>query len=282
MPNKVNLIGVFYDSNRTKKILKTLLFKLVLMNNFNKVIFVANSEEAYTELENRFSKNSLHKILIIRAANNHAEFGAMNVAVNILRNEGLECNSQNIFFNDTIFFNYKFSWLDCIWFVHFLRKLKGFAAPYISGNVVYLKKPGIVLGCSVHRWVQTALFAMNGAALGVVKYDFSLGLNAVEENKSSEEDEICSFKLLRRYFDADVLSYHVGAWLFAGGWHSSQSFKDFDKDRLIQKIESIAIEKHISAILDLREALFIKSLNLTIKEKLKANLISWSDGDYKL
>jgi hypothetical protein len=267
MIRKRNLIGVFYDEKRTEFICDLLIKHILPYEVFNQVVLVCNSDVSYQIAQCKFT--NFPKIIVIQHNNEFAEFGAMTEAVRTLKSRGELSNSQNIFFNDTIFFNFKSNFRSTLYFLVTTQQHLPLTQPYIIGYIAYLKTKGEVFKLSVDKWAQTALFVMNNEALEKISDDFVGSLRLLKTDVSKERIYSNSFELLNEYFDPDVLSYHVGKWLFAGEWYKSSKYHDFNRKSLIQKIESIALEKYLSARLISENAKFSKGFFCTKRELLK-------------
>lgn len=264
MLRKRNLIGVFFDRNRTEFIYHKLLKELTHLNIFNKIILVCNSNSSYEFLKNKLEDNPI--VSIISYDNDFAEFGAMTEALKELNISNSLLNSQNIFFNDTIFFNFKSSFSSILYFLLKNQEHLHSNTPYIIGHVAALSGEGRVLDLPITEWVQTAIFVMNSEALDKISNDF-IGILTIRRVQNFKKENFKnSFELLNTYFDNNVLSYHVGNWLFSGGWYQSKTYDDFDEKKLIQKIESIVLEKYLTANLVGQNVQIIKGLNCKKRE----------------
>ncbi len=251
MDKHIYLLGCLYDENKVISVASfASLFKKLLSSKTTKVtlILVLNNKDLSPQVD----VNLYDEVLI--GSNLNAEFGAWQEALAFIQAKGMPVDTQSkfVFFNDTVFHHFIPSFVGLLHFFNDISVDEGRCI--ISGDVQTLPEKASVLGEALDKYICSALFYINYHALD------EIGFNLLRIKSSDILDMPNSYDLLTNYFDENVLSYRIGAWLFGGGWYRSKRYQEFDAALLKLKLAMIINEKAMAAELIKRNCLFKQSL----------------------
>jgi hypothetical protein len=251
MDMHIYILGCLYDENKVSSVVNFVsLLKKLLSNKATKItlILVLNNKD----LLKNINVKSYDEVLV--GSNENAEFGAWQEGLAFIQANDMPMDAQSkfVFFNDTVFHHFIPSFVGLL---HFFNDISvNECAGIISGEVQTLPANASVLGVDLDKYICSALFYINYQALD------EIGFNLLRIKASDIVDMPNSYDLLTKYFDQDILSYRIGAWLFGGGWYRSKRYQEFDASLLKLKLAMIINEKVMAAELIKRNYLFKQSL----------------------
>ena len=215
------------------------VIQILLKFGIEGIVIVDNSPNNLNKSLKFFSDLS-GKVSIIKGSNEFAEFSAWVEGIKEV--DTTHKGKSYILFNDTLFSHFKLFFWKIVNFINQIEKHSSITLPIQLGERVNLPFESEVLGLAHRHFIRSALFYLNNSAAQL----FINSCNSVFRQAEKAFQSSSSFNILGHFFNESG-SYHVGRWLFSGGWYASTSFEKFDKTLLKFKITAIACEHMISA-----------------------------------
>lgn len=215
------------------------LLEILLNSGVEGVVLVDNSAGGLDEQINQFLKLS-PQIQQLQGSNTFGEFSAWVEGIETIKSA--HGAKSFILFNDTLFSHFKlFFWK----IINFLGQIERYARtekPIQLGETVNLPYDAAVFGVAHRHFVRSALFYLNESASSL----FTTGCHKIFKQAETAFTADNSFDLLAHFFNESGV-YHVGRWLFAGGWYDSKPYAEFEARLLQLKVTAIACEHLTSA-----------------------------------
>lgn len=224
------------SKNQTKL---TALLEILLNSGVEGVLLVDNSSGELQEHLSRFTMLS-DRVRQMPGSNSYAEFSAWVEGMEMITAE--HGGKSFILFNDTVFSHFKLFYWKIINFIGQIERYRSHAGPVQLGETVKLPYQSSVMGASHGHFVRSALFYLNKSASAL----FLQGCRKVFKQTETAFDAQSSFAMLSHFFNESGV-YHVGRWLFSGGWYDSKPYVEFNPRLLKLKVTAIACEHLASA-----------------------------------
>lgn len=222
--------------NQTKL---TALLEILLNSGVEGVLMVDNSAGELQEQLSQFKILSA-KVRQMPGTNNYAEFSAWVEGMEMINAEYGE--KSFILFNDTVFSHFNLFFWKIVNFIGQIERYHGSAEPVQLGETVKLPYESSVMGAAHRHFVRSALFYLNKPASAL----FLQGCRKVFKQSETAFNAQSSFAMLSHFFNESGV-YHVGRWLFSGGWYGSKPYVEFNPRLLKLKVTAIACEHLASA-----------------------------------
>ena len=235
------VVFCLYSKERVTKNQKKLeaLLEILLRGGVEGVLLVDNSDGALkTEIEHFAGLSP--RVQQLKGSNTYAEFSAWVEGMESVKAEHGE--KSFILFNDTVFSHFKLFFWKIINFLGQIEHYSQLEKPVQLGETVKLPYQSAVLGVPHKHFVRSALFYLNVSASNL----FVTGSHEVFKQADIAFNARNSFDLLKHFFNESGV-YHVGRWLFSGGWYGSRPFEEFEQRILQLKVIAIACEHLASA-----------------------------------
>ncbi len=215
------------------------LLEILLRSGVQGILLVDNSSGALNAEIHQFTCLS-PKVRQISGSNKYGEFSAWVEGIEyVVEEHGAK---SFILFNDTVFSHFKLFYWKIINFLGQIERYSMRETPIQLGETVNLPYQSAVMGVSHNHFVRSALFYLNEPASGL----FVAGCNKVFKQAEGAFRETNSFEMLKHFFNESGV-YHVGRWLFSGGWYGSKPYDQFEPRLLELKVTAIACEHLTSA-----------------------------------
>lgn len=256
---EVALVCVHYEADKVGLTMRALQ-RIDRAIGISHSIYVANHEAAQTALVGAIAMPEGSSV--IRHDNSGMEFGAYQVGLDFLAAK--HDPEWVLFANDTFATHHSFGSVYRNKLATEMRRVR--EIPTVIGQVVSLPRSFKVEGLRTHRWITTNLFALNRAALRVLRGRvFRDELNS----RITETSEMSDFFAPQ----IDVfLREHLEAWIFRAhaGWHwyASDPLSAANAPKMARKARSILQEKYLSAVLEDAGAEFVDLKELSLRDKL--------------
>ncbi|MAJ71284.1 MAG: hypothetical protein CL584_17200 [Alteromonadaceae bacterium] len=214
------------------------LLEILLRNGVEGIVLVDNSSGMLKAEINQFTSLS-SKVQQLRGSNKYGEFSAWVEGMEyIVAEHGAK---SFVLFNDTVFSHFKLFYWKIINFLSQIERYSKLEKPVQLGETVKLPYQSVVMGISHKHFVRSALFYLNESASSL----FIAGCHRVFQQAERAFCETNSFEMLKHFFNESG-AYHVGRWLFSGGWYGSKPYDQFAPRLLELKVTAIACE-HLSS-----------------------------------
>jgi hypothetical protein len=230
--------------------------------NAKEFIAIANRVELLAELEQTVKRTGFQRTATLLHDNVGSEFGAYQAGLERVRSTDPD---WVVFANDTFSLHSLFSRLNRKHLCAALSSDRRDPGGRVAGYVDSIPRSFFVQGLRTHRWVKTSIFALDRAALAVLKH--RLYRPELEELVQSVADP-------EQFFSPRIdpcLAQHLRAWLFDAespyAWYGAETLGEVNVARFARKARSILQEKFISALLEEGQAWFLDIKTYSVRER---------------